>query len=120
MSVLPLKADVAQRGRHAVSCRETELKAMVTKYGKVAERIGARMNPAQALKLKALAEEAKSDELSSNKACGVTTTFDFVDQRRAARAPTKLFSGPHCANSAIGAHRILRRAFPPFPRCFVE
>ena len=34
------------------------MKAMVTKYGKVAERIGARMTRAQALKLKALAEEA--------------------------------------------------------------
>ena len=97
-----------------------KMTAVVTKYGKVAERIGEQMTRAQALKLKALAEEAKSDELSGNKACGVTTAFDFVDQRRAARAPTKLFSGPHCANSAIGAHRILRRAFPPFPRCFIE
>jgi hypothetical protein len=38
------------------------MKAMVTKYGKVAERIGARMTRAQALKLKALAEEAYQPE----------------------------------------------------------
>ena len=38
------------------------MKAMVTKYGKVAERIGARMTRGQALKLKALAEEAYQPE----------------------------------------------------------
>ena len=38
------------------------MKAMVTKYGKVAERIGARMTRAQALKLKAFAEEAYQPE----------------------------------------------------------
>jgi hypothetical protein len=38
------------------------MKAMVTKYGKVAERIGTRMTRAQALKLKALAEEAYQPE----------------------------------------------------------
>jgi hypothetical protein len=38
------------------------MKAMVTKYGEVAERIGARMTRAQALKLKALAEEAYQPE----------------------------------------------------------
>jgi cell fate (sporulation/competence/biofilm development) regulator YmcA (YheA/YmcA/DUF963 family) len=38
------------------------MKAMVSKYGKVEERIGARMTRAQALKLKALAEEAYQPE----------------------------------------------------------
>jgi hypothetical protein len=38
------------------------MKAMVKKYGKVAERIGARMTRAQALKLKALADEAYQPE----------------------------------------------------------
>ena len=38
------------------------MKAMVKKYGKVAERIGARMTRAQALKLKAFAEEAYQPE----------------------------------------------------------
>ena len=38
------------------------MKAMVTKYGKLARRIGARMTRAQALKLKAFAEEAYQPE----------------------------------------------------------
>jgi hypothetical protein len=38
------------------------MKAMVTKYDKVAERIGARMTRGQALKLKALAEETYQPE----------------------------------------------------------
>jgi hypothetical protein len=43
------------------------MKAMVTKYGKVAERIGARMTRAQALKLKAFAEEVyRPEEYAAN------------------------------------------------------
>jgi hypothetical protein len=38
------------------------MKAVVTKYGRVAERIGGQMTRAQALKLKALAEEAYQPE----------------------------------------------------------
>jgi hypothetical protein len=38
------------------------MKAMVTKYGKVADRIGEQMTCAQALRLKALAEEAYQPE----------------------------------------------------------
>jgi Protein of unknown function (DUF3072) len=38
------------------------MKAVVTKYGRVTDRIGARMTRAQALRLKALAEEAHQPE----------------------------------------------------------
>ena len=43
------------------------MKAMVTKYGRVAERVGEQMTRAQALRLKALAEEAYQPEQYATK-----------------------------------------------------
>jgi hypothetical protein len=44
--------------------------AVVTKYGRVAERIGEQMTRAQALKLKALAEEAyQPEQYAANLTC---------------------------------------------------